>query len=185
MKSLKYYTIAGIIFVLITGTVSHFVYDWSGQNMFIGFFFPVNESTWEHMKLVFFPMLLYSFYLNKKMKSATPCVTSSFLLGTLIGTLLIPIIFYTYSGILGYNLLALDLLTFAASVLAGFGVAYRAATSCNFAAYETTLKIVVFLMAIAFFYFTYFPPDIAIFENPVHSVPSFWYHSNSLAGTTI
>lgn len=185
MKSLKYYTIVGIIFVLITGTISHFVYDWSCQNMLVGFFFPINESTWEHMKLVFFPMLLYSFYVSKKMKSANLCVTSSFLFGTLSGTALIPIIFYTYSGILGYNLLVLDLLTFALSVLGGFLVAYKVAQSCCLAPYEKLIKIAVFLTTIAFFIFTYFPPDIALFENPVQSATSFWYHSNSLAGITI
>lgn len=169
MNSLKRHTLIGIIFVLIAGTISHFVYDWSGQNVFIGFFFPVNESIWEHMKLVFFPMLLYSFYVNKKMKDTNPCVTSSFLLGTLVGTALIPIIFYTYSGILGYNLLVFDLLTFAISVLGGFFAAYKAALSCRFVSYERLLKIAVFLMAIAFFYFTYFPPDIAFFENPAQS----------------
>lgn len=183
MKTLKQYTVIGIIFVLITGTISHFVYDWSGQNMLVGFFFPINESIWEHMKLVFFPMLLYTFYLNKKMKDTDPCVTSSFLFGTLVGTALIPIIFYTYSGILGYNLLVLDLLTFALSVLGGFLVAYKATQSCGFAPYEKLIKITVFLMAVAFFFFTYFPPDIALFENPVQSA-SFWYHSKSLADTT-
>jgi len=183
MKTLKQYTIIGIIFVLITGTISHFVYDWSGQNMLVGFFFPINESTWEHMKLVFFPMLVYTFYLNKKMKDTNPCVSSSFLLGTLIGTTLIPIIFYTYSGILGCNLLVLDLLTFALSVLGGFLVAYKAAQSCDYASYEKHIKLIVFFMTISFFYFTFFPPDIALFENPVQSA-SFWYHSKSLADTT-
>lgn len=169
MNSLKRYTLIGIIFVLITGTISHFVYDWSGQNVFIGFFFPVNESIWEHMKLIFFPMLLYSFYVNKKMKDTNSCVTSSFLFGTLVGTVLIPIIFYTYSGILGSNLLILDLLTFALSVLGGFYAAYKATLSCRFASYERLLKITVFLMAIAFFFFSYFTPDIAFFENPTQA----------------
>jgi len=169
MNSLKRYTLIGIIFVLITGTISHFVYDWSGQNVFIGFFFPVNESIWEHKKLIFFPMLLYSFYVNKKMKDTNSCVTSSFLFGTLVGTVLIPIIFYTYSGILGFNLLILDLLTFALSVLGGFYAAYKATLSCRFTSYERLLKIAVFLMAIAFFFFSYFPPDIAFFENPTQA----------------
>jgi len=169
MKTLKQYTIIGIIFVLITGTISHFVYDWSGQNILVGFFFPVNESIWEHMKLVFFPMLLYTFYITKKMKDTNPCVTSSFLLGTLAGTALVSIIFYTYSGILGYNLLVLDLLTFALSVLGGFLVAYFATQSCRFASYERLLKIAIFLVAIAFFFFSYFPPEIAWFENPVET----------------
>ena len=178
MNSLKRFTIIGIILVLIAGTISHFVYDWSGQNVFVGFFFPVNESIWEHKKLVFFPMLLYSFYINQKMKDTNPCVTSSFLLGTLVGTALIPIIFYTYSGILGFNLLVLDLLTFALSVLSGFYAAYKATLSCRFASYERLLKIAVFLMAVAFFYFTYFPPDIAFFENPAQA--TFWHHIKSL-----
>lgn len=60
MKHLRHCTIIGIIFVMLTGTLSHFLYDWSGQNPVVGLFTPVNESIWEHMKLLFFPMLLYS-----------------------------------------------------------------------------------------------------------------------------
>lgn len=35
VSSLKFYVIKGIIFVLITGTISHFVYDWSGNNFIL------------------------------------------------------------------------------------------------------------------------------------------------------
>ena len=63
MKNLKLDMIIGIIFVSAIGTLWHFVYEWSGQNFIVGFFFPVNESTWEHMKMLFFPMLLYSLYM--------------------------------------------------------------------------------------------------------------------------
>lgn len=166
MNDLKRYTIFGLIFVLITGTIAHFVYELSGNNIIAGFFFPINESTWEHIKLVFFPMLLYSFYISKKMKSTTPCIISSFLFGTLVGTLLIPVLFYTYSGILGYNIMVLDILTFVLSVLAAFRVAYKTTLSCRFAPYESLLKIIIFLITVAFFWFTYFPPYIALFENP-------------------
>lgn len=169
MSDLKRYTIIGIIFVLVTGTIAHFIYDWSGKNIIAGFFFPINESIWEHMKLVFFPMLLYSFFAIQKMKSTNPCITSSLLLGTLVGTFLIPVLFYTYSGILGYHLLVLDLLTFVLSVLAAFWVAYKATLSCKFSSYESVLKILVFLVAVAFFVFTYFPPDIAFFDDPTQA----------------
>ena len=68
MKQLKKYTIIGsTFFVLITGTLSHFIYEWSGNNFIVGFFFPVNESTWEHMKLVFFPMFLFSIFMFKRL----------------------------------------------------------------------------------------------------------------------
>ena len=77
MNRLKHYSIAGAIFVLIAGTLSHFVYEWSGQNFILGFFFPIDESTWEHMKLIFFPMLSYSLFMNRQLKDDHPCVTSS------------------------------------------------------------------------------------------------------------
>ena len=61
MNSLKRFCILGAIVTVIFGVISHFVYEWSGNNFFAGLFFPVNESTWEHMKLLFFPMLAYAF----------------------------------------------------------------------------------------------------------------------------
>ena len=47
-------TIARILSVSLLGTLLHFTYRWSGRNPLIA---PVNESVWEHMKLLFFPML--------------------------------------------------------------------------------------------------------------------------------
>ena len=73
MKELKRYTIIGIIFVLITGSFAHFVYGWSNQNHIAGLFTPINESIWEHMKLLFFPMLIYSFFMTYKFVQEYPC----------------------------------------------------------------------------------------------------------------
>lgn len=165
MKQLKYYTIKGTIFVLITGIISHFVYDWSGNNRFIGLLFPINESVWEHMKLCFFPMLLYSFYMNRKLASDVPCVTSALLFGVLLSTYLIPVLFYTYSGILGYNIAILDISTFFVSVILSFIVVYRLASSCRVASYTPTLKLLTFLTAISFFLFTYHPLNLGIFVD--------------------
>lgn len=162
MNTLKNYTIKGIIFVLITGTISHFIYEWSGNNPILGFFFPVNESVWEHMKLCFFPTLLYSFYMNRQLESDYPCVTSSLLFGILFGTILIPVIFYTYSGILGYHSMVLDIATFIVSVLLTFLAVYKLTLSCAVADYQDILKILVLIFTVCFFAFTYYPPDIGI-----------------------
>lgn len=166
MNKLKLYTILGTIFVIIIGTLSHFVYEWSGNNFILGFFFPVNESTWEHMKLSFFPMLIYSLFMNKKLKDDYSCVTSSLLFGILLGTFLIPAIFYTYSGILGQNYLPLDILTFILSVLLAFIAVYRLTLSCKVFSCTLWFKIFVFITAVSFFIFTYLPPDIGLFNAP-------------------
>ena len=72
MKQLKTDTIIGILFVIITGTLSHFFYDWSGNSRIAGFVTPVNESVWEHMKLLFFPMLLYALFMIFRLREEYP-----------------------------------------------------------------------------------------------------------------
>lgn len=166
MNKPKRYTIVGIFFTLITGTLFHFVYEWSGNNHFVGFLSAVNESTWEHMKLVFYPMLFYSFYMNVKLKSEYPCVTSALLFGILLGTLLIPIIFYTYSGVLGLNLPVLDISTFIISVLMSFCAVYKLSLSCRLEDLQDSFEILVLFFAVCFLLFTYNPPTIGIFIAP-------------------
>ena len=73
-KCLKTYTIIGVFFVLAAGSLAHFLYDWTGSNAIAGLFVPVNESVWEHMKLLFFPM--HRFRLmpwNHSRNLADPC----------------------------------------------------------------------------------------------------------------
>lgn len=166
MNKLKRYTIYGIIFTLITGTLLHFTYEWSGNNHIVGYLSAVNESTWEHMKLVFFPMSLYYFYMNNKLKDEYPCVTSSLLFGILFGTLLIPIIFYTYSGILGRSLLILDISTFIICVFIAFSAVYRLSLSCWLMDFQVLLKLLVFLSAVCFLILTYDHPTLGIFIDP-------------------
>lgn len=165
MKQMKSYTIGGIFFVLILGSFSHFFYEWSGNNPIIGLFSPVNESIWEHMKLIFFPMLLYSFVTVPMLRNNYPCVGPAYLAGIIIGTLLVPVIFYTYTGILGFNILALDIVTFVLSVVIAFFVTYRLALACNIKSYSAVLYGIVILMLISFMVFSYFPPNIGLFRD--------------------
>lgn len=58
-KILKY-QIFSAVFAIILGTILHFTYEWSGNNNLVGIFSSVNESTWEHLKLAFYPMLITS-----------------------------------------------------------------------------------------------------------------------------
>ncbi len=167
MKQLKKHLIIGMIFVLIAGSLFHFLYEWTGRNFLAGLFFPVNESVWEHMKLVFFPMLIYSLWTEESANRNNPCLKSALACGILLGTLLIPVIFYTYSGILGYHTLILDLLTFAASVIIAFYAVYRLVLSCISEKYSPFLYIAVGIFILLFFIFSIMPPAIGLFKAPV------------------
>lgn len=166
MKGIKAYTILGIIFVSVLGTLLHFAYNLSGNNFFIGLFTPINESIWEHTKLIYFPILIYSIYLNVKLKEKYPCILSAILFSTLFGVFLIITLFYTYSGIIGYRISYIDISIFYISVIASFYLIYNLALSCKTKNVEDLLQILNILMICAFILFTFNAPDIPLFVNP-------------------
>ena len=167
MDQLKKSMLAGFLAVLVLGTLFHFVYGWTGNWFPAGFFVPVNESTWELMKLIFFPMLLCSFFLKRKLSSRYPCLPSALSAGILAGTFLIPVIFYTYTGMIGTNYLVLDLLTFVLSAAAAFFLSCRLALSCRAKPGEAVLGSLVLILFFCFLLFTYLPPGIGLFQSPV------------------
>lgn len=174
MKKVKPYLISGFIFVLIAGTVSHFIYEWTGKNSLVGLFTPVNESTWEHMKLIFFPMLLYSLFVYFMLQKQYPCKLYPFLAGTLAGTYLMPVIFYTYTGIIGKNFFVLDLLTFFLCAAAGFAAASKLSARCvsgiPITPYPDLFGFLIGALSLltlaAFIIFTIYPPEIGLFTPP-------------------
>ena len=166
MKTLRRYTVIGILFVMLTGTLAHFLYDWSGKHGVVGLFSPVNESVWEHMKLLFFPMLLYSLFLIGRLKGDFPCLPSSLWAGLLAGTLAIPLLYYGYTCILGRDVFLLDLGIFLLSVLIAFRIACRLALSCKGKPYGILLGCFVCILLACFLWFTYHPPKAGLFTDP-------------------
>lgn len=166
MKILKRRAIGGIVFVLAIGTLSHFLYEWTGQNYVAGLFTPVNESIWEHMKLVFFPMLLYSLFMIPGLKGKFPCLPSAYCFGMLLGTLLVPVLFYAYYFVIGRDVFFLDLTTFAASVILGYTAVYKLTLNCRAKAFSWLLYALVAMGIVCFMIFSYNPPPLAIFTPP-------------------
>lgn len=158
-------TVAGIIFTSIVGTLSHFVYDWTNSNAIAGLLTPVNESTWEHIKLLFFPMLVYTIYKGITAKENRLSTISSLTAGNLTGCLLIPVLFYTYSGSLGYNLTPADIAIFYISVLAAFCTAFRLRLKRRTDRFAVPLIACALILAVLFFIFTSSPPSIALFKS--------------------
>ena len=56
----KLWGIIGFVFVGVLGVILHFLYEFSGNNLIVAPFSAVNESTWEHLKLAFFPMFTWA-----------------------------------------------------------------------------------------------------------------------------
>ena len=165
MNSLKRFCIIGAILTIIIGTISHFVYEWSGNNFLVGLFFPVNESTWEHMKLIFFPMLVYALVAGKKVEQKYPCIYNAMFKGILVGLVMIPVLFYTYTGILGFNIDWLNIAVYMISVLIAYFVVYKTTENCT-QEDSKVLRYIMYALIVAFMVFTVYPPQLGLFSKP-------------------
>ena len=166
-KILKNYQIFSVIFTFILGTLLHFLYNLSGENKLVASFSTVNESTWEHLKLFFFPMLMTIiigyFYIGKN----TPNFVCSKTIGIIISLITTVVFFYTYSGILGTNVALIDISSFFIITILGELIAYKL---MNFIFFKCNFKksiIILIILLICFIIFTYFPPHIGLFKDPV------------------
>ena len=53
--------LVGWILISLTGSMFHFTYQWSGCNWAVGLLVAVNESVFEHVKILVLPILLFWF----------------------------------------------------------------------------------------------------------------------------
>ncbi len=153
----------------IVGTLWHFIYEWSGDNAVVGIIAPVNESVWEHLKLLFFPTVIYSVIEYFILKDRPENYIAASTLGLFAGMLAIVTFFYTYTGILGYNVSALDILSFFIGLFTMLIIKkriLRKKTFCSKTAKYASLFFII-LVAFLFGFWSYNPPSIAIFTPPV------------------
>ena len=167
-QSISCWQMAGFLFTSALGTFLHFLFDLSGQSVVAAMVSAVNESIWEHMKLIYYPMLLFSLieyrFWGKDDKQFW-CIK---LAGILLGLTLIPVLYYTYTGIFGVSV---DWLNIAIFFLAA-GVAYWAETKLFGQQYTCRLSsraafILICLIGVVFTLLTFFTPEIPFFKDPI------------------
>ena len=168
--SLKKNSIAFVIIGAL-GTLGHFLYEWSGDNRLVGYFFSVNESTWEHLKLLFFPTVIYSvfeyFLIKEKPENYIPAVVIS----VICGMLTIITLFYTINGILGYNVDFINISIYFISIISMLvkknKLIKNQLFSVNIA--HWFFLLVGLIISLLFIFWTYNPPSLGIFTPPVMS----------------
>ena len=93
--------LGGFAFTAVFGTALHFLFDWSGKSTVVGLFSAVNESIWEHMKLLYYPALLFAVIEWAFWGGAVEQFWCVKLAGLLFGLALVPVLYYTYTGAFG------------------------------------------------------------------------------------
>lgn len=170
-NSLDCWEMAGVGFVILFGTLLHFVYKCTNQNKIVGLFSPVNESVWEHLKMLFVPMLLYSAVEDFVVGNRLPNFIAGKVIGAVYGMITILIIFYTYTGITGRHFLWADILAYLFGVLAAFVYSWQIISQPDAgSATQCVALIVAMVLIVSFAVFTYYPPHIPLFLDPIHKV---------------
>ena len=93
------------------------------------------------------------------------CTAANLAESTLLATWLIPVMFYTYSGILGFNVAFIDIAIFFISVLFAFIHLWKLQNNDDCGCYGFLIIVVVQL--IIFFVFTSKPPALGLFIPPL------------------
>ena len=166
-SSVSIWQLMGFAVTSLGGTLLHFLFDWTGGALWIAPFSGVNESTWEHMKLLFWPMFLFAVLQSFFFQERTDfwCVK---LKGTLLGLFLIPILFYTYNGVIGQSPDWINIAIFFVAAAVAYVYEARqlqkAPVPC-----PSQRGAVILLCAIAalFVLFTFLTPEIGIFKDPL------------------
>ena len=166
-RSISVWEFVGFGVAAAGGTLLHFLYDLLGGAKWIAPFSGVNESTWEHMKLLFWPMFIYaivqSFFLRDR--EDFWCVK---LRGILLGLALIPIIFYTYNGVIGKSPDWINIAIFFISAAAAYIYETRLFNSRKVKCKSSKLAFAVLcVIALLFAVFTFRTPEIGIFLDPL------------------
>ena len=158
---------AGFALVTFGGTILHCLYDWTGGNILAAPFSGVNESTWEHMKLLFWPLFFFAlvqrpFFRNQKNYW---CVK---LAEILLGLMWIPVLFYTYNGVFGKSPDWINISIFYITAALVFLFEWWAFRNDRLPCKHSRLAFaVICLIGILFVVFTFAPPQIPLFQDPL------------------
>ena len=159
----------GFAVTALGGTLLHFVYDVTGKAVFAALFSGVNESTWEHMKLLFWPMFLFAIaqgFFFKDYESFW-CVK---LRGIVLGLASIPIIFYIYNGVIGKSPDFINIaIFFVAAALTYFYEAKHLKNSDAKCRSARSAFLILCAIAVLFAIFTFNTPKLEIFRDPIDS----------------
>ena len=166
-KRIGPWQLIGFAVTSLCGTLLHFLYDWLGEAVWIAPFSGVNESTWEHMKLLFWPMFIYAIIESFFFRDQEDfwCVK---LKGILLGLALIPIMFYTYNGVIGKSPDWLNISIFFISAAAAYIYETRKFNEGTEICKKPKRAIAALcFIAVLFIVFTFKTPEIGIFRDPL------------------
>ena len=166
-KNLFLIQLTALTFTAVLGTLLHFIYAWTKLTLFAPIS-AVNESTFEHMKILFFPMLFFALIQSKFFSEIYPNFWKIKCIGILIGVTLVPVLFYTYNGAFGKSPDWVNIAIFFISAGLAYFIEFLLFKKDSGKSASLILPIVILcLLTAVFIICTFFPPKIPLFQDPL------------------
>ena len=168
-RRLLKWEIGAALFTAVLGTLLHFFYAWSGKSAAVGAFSAVNESVWEHTKLVFVPLFLEFFLQARVLGSIWTNLPAVRALSALFGVWIVISGFYTYTGIFGTHTLWADILLFFLAVGGACTLEFFLLRGGRLTGLwmQVAGLLVLWTMAFVYVWCTFDPPKISLFLDPI------------------
>jgi hypothetical protein len=166
-RSIGLWQFFGFAAASLGGTLLHFLYDWLGDASWVAPFSGVNESTWEHMKLLFWPTFVYAIIESVffKDRSVFWCVK---LRGISLGLIMIPVLFYTYNGVIGKSPDWLNIAIFFICCAIAYIYETHQLKKQDVPCKNPKLALALLCaIGVLFVVFTFITPEIGIFKDPL------------------
>lgn len=164
-KKIFNWEVAGIFWIIIIGSLLHFVYKWSNNSIIVGMIAPVNESVWEHMKLGYWSLILFIpleyLFIGKYVRS--------FFIGKALGILTLEIfvvvVFYSYTSITKEPMAAIDIGSYVVGAILCQIVSFNILKSSRFGRFDNIGKIILITIGTILILFTFYTPKFDIFRD--------------------
>lgn len=166
-RNLYLWQFVGFVMTVLGGTLLHFLYDLTNESVLVAPFSAVNESTWEHMKLMYFPLFVFALIQRRFFREYKSfwCIK---LIGIITGLVLIPVLFYTYNGAFGKSPDWLNMTIFFLTATIVFILETLLFKKDSLRCKKPWIPFaVICLIGTLFVLFTFVTPKILLFQNPL------------------
>lgn len=151
----------------VFGTLLHFTHGWLKNGVLLHIFSAVNESTWEHMKLLVAPTILVMVFQYIFLNSEYTNLINGILVLYVVEIVLIPLIYEPLRLILKRVPFLFTILIFYIAIMLGLFFEYLIVKNGISLFSELLSLIFIFIITLKFCIFTYYPPKIFLFKDPV------------------
>lgn len=166
MNELLLFSIIGIPVIYFGGVAFHFLYKYGGKKRWMIVISPVNESIWEHLKLAFYPTLLFSIIGYFVLRSVPTNFFTAEIIGIYSMIITILIIEWIYPKITKKNILIIDLIVFFVAIALGQFVSYLVMTTRSDINFSNQLLIIIVIAQTFFFtILSIRPPRLNLFRD--------------------